>query len=108
MEHDVKLAHIAKVAVHGFDQKMYKFQYRKLIFFVVNSNHEKQRCITPINNLIVPVLNKGTLVLVAGEAFTNDFAFKGAPLIEGEVFVVLSKASLTLLVHHEYESDPHF
>ena len=47
------------------------------------------------------------VLFVAGEAFANDFAFEGTSLFESEVFVILSKTSLALLVHHQYESDPH-
>ncbi|KAK3436351.1 hypothetical protein EUGRSUZ_C00953 [Eucalyptus grandis] len=47
------------------------------------------------------------LLLGAGEAFADDLALKGAPFFEGEVLVVLGEAGLALLVHHQYESDPH-
>lgn len=47
------------------------------------------------------------LLLGAGEAFADDLALKSAPFFEGEVLVVLGETGLALLVHHQYESDPH-
>ena len=48
------------------------------------------------------------LLLITGKALANDLAFESASFFQGEVLVVLSETGLALLVHHQYESDPHF
>jgi hypothetical protein len=47
-------------------------------------------------------------LLRTSEAFANDFSLEGATFFDCEVLVVLGKTGLSLLVHHQYESDPHF
>ena len=47
-------------------------------------------------------------MLRTSEAFANDFSLESSTFFDCEVLVVLGKTGLSLLVHHQYKSDPHF
>ena len=76
--------------------------------FVVYSDEEKQRGISPVNDLVVSVLNDGALLLTPTEALSDDFSLEHCPFVDGQELVrILGEPGLPLLIHEQDKFDRH-
>ena len=90
IKHNVQLTYIFKVFIKSLYKIMNEFQKTQLIDFViiVNTYNEIQRCISPVDYFVLPVLQKAALVLGATQAFPNKFSFKSNSFSDAEIVEV--------------------
>ncbi len=87
---------------HTYDNKA-----RKTNLMLIDSHNEEQTGISPIDQLVVHVFDKRTLVFVSRQTFTDNFSFECRSLVNGFEVGVLGESRLTLLVHQKDEFNGH-
>jgi len=110
--HDIKLADRSSPAIHRFDKRMNKFQHPKLVFLVFffvgtwfGSYNEKQACVSTIDNLVTPVLQKAALQFTSGKTLADNFTLQGCAFGHADPFVVGRQTSLSLCVSSSIYQD---
>ena len=67
VKHQIQLTHIAKETIQHLDKEMNRLQVGQLVVIRIDAGAEEQPCVAPVNDLVVPELDKVRLVfLVAG------------------------------------------
>lgn len=59
---EIETYHVLKVCIKCFNQTMNKLEYAEFVLKEINSNNEKERGISPINDFVVLVFHKRCLL----------------------------------------------
>jgi hypothetical protein len=57
VENQIELAHAPKVLVKHLHEKVDEFEHAEFVVFGVDAKGEKEACVPPVYNLVVPVLH---------------------------------------------------